>query len=185
MHQSVCLQSVGTVKGISMASWLSQCCLTFLLSRLYRNMDRLLAIAIDPSYISKSGKKIPHVGSFVYGYVSSMKHGLKIMGLAIVSSFRNTASLYYMYVGSCSNRHGRSKTLDGKINYKKLDLTCIAKMHIEELKDSLYTIIAYSKTLKQKLRFVIWVMLMRTTSFFSTKTSISGQEVLCTYRSRF
>lgn len=49
-----------------------------------------------------------------------------------------------------------------------------AKMHIEELKDSLYTIIAYSKTLKQKLRFVIWVMLMRTTSFFSTKTSISG-----------
>ncbi len=35
------------------------------LCRRYLNMDGLLAIAIDPSYISKSGKKTPHIGTFV------------------------------------------------------------------------------------------------------------------------
>ena len=42
------------------------------LCRRYLNMDGLLAIAIDPSYISKSGKKTPHIGTYgleccVYG----------------------------------------------------------------------------------------------------------------------
>lgn len=49
------------------------------LSRHYLNMDGLLAIAIDPSYISKSGKKTPHVGTFWSGCAGSMKHGLEIM----------------------------------------------------------------------------------------------------------
>ena len=48
-------------------------------------MDGLLAIAIDPSYISKSGKKTPHIGTFWSGCASSMKHGLEIMGLALVN----------------------------------------------------------------------------------------------------
>lgn len=42
------------------------------------------SIAIDPSYISKPGKKTPHIGTFWSGCASSMKHGLKIMGLALV-----------------------------------------------------------------------------------------------------
>ena len=54
------------------------------LSRRYLNIDGLLAIAIDPSYISKSGKKTPHIGTFWSGCASSMKHGLEIMGLALV-----------------------------------------------------------------------------------------------------
>ncbi len=47
-------------------------------------MVGLLAIAIDSSYISKSGKKTPHIGTFWSGCASSMKHGLEIMGLALV-----------------------------------------------------------------------------------------------------
>lgn len=229
------------------------------LSRRYLNMDGLLAIAIDPSYISKSGKKTPHVGTFWSGCAGSMKHGLEIMGLALVdvyanncmmlrahqtpstrelklrsmtlvqhyiavikryrkellkvtdivvadaffsirpfvegikeqgfhlvSRFRDTASLYYVYTGPRSNKPGRPKTLDGKINYKKLDLTRMAKMHIEGLEGTAYTLIAYSKALKQKVRLVIWVMPNgKHKLFFSTKTSISGEEVLRTYRSRF
>ena len=52
-------------------------------------MDGLLAIAIDPSYISKSGKENPHIGTFWSGCASSMKHGLEIMGLALVDVYAN------------------------------------------------------------------------------------------------
>ena len=219
-------------------------------------MDGLLAIAIDPSYISKSGKKTPHIGTFWSGCASSMKHGLEIMGLALVdvhanscmmlrahqtpstgelkmrnmtlvqhyiavikrykkdllkvtdivvadaffsirpfvdgikecgfhlvSRFRDTASLYYVYTGPRSNKPGRPKTLDGKINYKKLDLTRMAELHIEGLEGTAYTLIAYSKALKQKVRLVIWIMPNgKHKLFFSTKTSMSGEDVLRTYR---
>ena len=39
------------------------------------------AIAIDPSYISKAGKKTPHIGRFWSGCAQSVKHGLEIMGI--------------------------------------------------------------------------------------------------------
>ena len=56
-------------------------------------MDGLLAIAIDPSYISKSGKKTPHIGTFWSGCASSMKHGLEIMGLALVDVHANSCMM--------------------------------------------------------------------------------------------
>lgn len=51
------------------------------------------SIAIDPSYISKSGKKTPHIGSFWSGCASSMKHGLEIMGLALVDVYANNCMM--------------------------------------------------------------------------------------------
>ncbi len=42
------------------------------------------AIAIDASYISKSGKKIPYIGKFWSGCASAMKRGLEILGIGIV-----------------------------------------------------------------------------------------------------
>lgn len=63
------------------------------LCRRYLNMDALLAIAIDPSYISKSGKKTPHIGTFWSGCASSMKHGLEIMGLALVDVYANNCMM--------------------------------------------------------------------------------------------
>ena len=229
------------------------------LSRRYWNMDGLLAIAIDPSYISKLGKKTPHIGTFWSGCASSMKHGLEIMGLALVdvyanncmmlrthqtpstselhlrnktlvwhyvavikrykkellkvsdiivadaffsirpfvddikkhgfhlvSRFRDTANLHYVYTGPRSKKPGRPKTLDGKINYKELELTRMVEMHIDGLEGTAYTLIAYSKALKQKVRLVIWIMPNgKHKLFFSTKTSMSGEDVLHTYRSRF
>ena len=41
------------------------------------------AIAIDPSYISKAGKKTPHIGRFWSGCAQSVKHGLEIMGIGL------------------------------------------------------------------------------------------------------
>ena len=43
------------------------------------------------------------------------------------------------------------KFLDGKINYKKLDLTRMAELHVEGLEGTAYTLIAYSKALKKKV----------------------------------
>ena len=45
-----------------------------------------LAIAIDPSYVSKAGKKTDHVGRFWSGCASAVKHGLEILGIAVVDA---------------------------------------------------------------------------------------------------
>ena len=47
---------------------------------------RRLAIAIDPSYVSKAGKKTPHVGRFWSGCASAVKHGLEILGIGLVDA---------------------------------------------------------------------------------------------------
>lgn len=44
------------------------------------------AIAIDASYISKSGKKTPYIGKFWSGCASTMKRGLEILGIGIVDN---------------------------------------------------------------------------------------------------
>ena len=63
------------------------------LSRQYLNLQGLLAIAIDPCFISKSGKKTPHIGKFWSGCAGSIKHGLEIMGLALVDVHANTCMM--------------------------------------------------------------------------------------------
>lgn len=50
-----------------------------------------LAIAFDPSYISKSGKKTPGVGYFWSGVAGQAKWGLEIGGLAAVDIDNHTA----------------------------------------------------------------------------------------------
>ena len=45
-----------------------------------------LAIAIDPSYVSKAGKKTDHIGRFWSGCASAVKHGLEILGIAVIDA---------------------------------------------------------------------------------------------------
>ena len=48
----------------------------------------------------------------------------------------------------------------------------MVELHIEGLEGTAYTLIAYSKALKQKVRLVIWIMPNgKHKLFFSTKTS--------------
>lgn len=49
------------------------------------------AIAIDPSYISKAGKKTPGVGYFWSGCAGASKWGLEILGIALVNADTNGA----------------------------------------------------------------------------------------------
>lgn len=45
-----------------------------------------LAIAIDPSYVSKAGKSTAHIGRFWSGCASAVKHGLEILGIGLVDA---------------------------------------------------------------------------------------------------
>ena len=217
------------------------------------------AIAIDPSFISKSGKKTPHIGRFWSGCAQAVKHGLEIMGIglididandcimlrahqsltgkelglrdksmtdfyisvikryrrellklstlivadayfststfvngikkygfSLVSRFRDNACLYYVYNGPRTGKRGRPKTKDGKIDMNKLDLTRMEKMEMKKAEGTEYTLIAYSKALKCKIRLVIWQMPNgKKKLFFSNDISLSGDEVLAYYRTRF
>ena len=42
------------------------------------------AIAIDPSYIKKSGKCTPHIGSFWSGCAGAVKRGLEVLGIGVI-----------------------------------------------------------------------------------------------------
>ena len=217
------------------------------------------AIAIDPSFISKSGKKTPHIGRFWSGCAQAVKHGLEIMGIglididandcimlrahqsltnkelglrdksmtdfyisvikryrrellklstlivadayfststfvngikkygfSLVSRFRDNACLYYVYNGPRTGKRGRPKTKDGKIDMNKLDLTRMEKMEMKKAEGTAYTLIAYSKALKCKIRLVIWQMPNgKKKLFFSNDISLSGEEVFAYYRTRF
>ena len=217
------------------------------------------AIAIDPSFISKSGKKTPHIGRFWSGCAQAVKHGLEIMGIglididandcimlrahqsltgkelglrdksmtdfyisvikryrkellklstlmvadayfststfvngikkygfSLVSRFRDNACLYYVYNGPRTGKRGRPKTKDGKIDMNKLDLTRMEKLEMKKADGTAYTLIAYSKALKCKIRLVIWQMPNgKKKLFFSNDISLSGDEVLAYYRTRF
>lgn len=51
--------------------------------RIFGKQDRK-AIAIDPSYISKSGKHTPRIGYFRSGCAGQVKRGLEIMGIGLI-----------------------------------------------------------------------------------------------------
>ena len=229
------------------------------LAKRYYGEESRRAIAIDPSFISKSGKKTPHIGRFWSGCAQAVKHGLEIMGIglididanycimlrahqsltgkelglrdksmtdfyisvikryrkellklstlivadayfststfvngikkygfSLVSRFRDNACLYYVYNGPRTGKRGRPKTKDGKIDMNKLDLTRMEKMEMKKAEGTAYTLIAYSKALKCKIRLVIWQMPNgKKKLFFSNDISLSGDEVLAYYRTRF
>ncbi|NDV95128.1 transposase, partial [Dysgonomonas sp. 521] len=52
--------------------------------RIFDKQDRK-AIAIDPSYISKSGKRTPWIGYFWSGCAGVVKRGLEIMGIGLIN----------------------------------------------------------------------------------------------------
>ena len=76
--------------------------------------------------------------------------------------------------------------IDGKIDLKKLDMSRMLPIFVDGLPGIAYTLIAYSKALKCKVRLVIWIMPDKKRKlFFSTDTTLSGEEVLDFYRTKF
>lgn len=229
------------------------------LARRYLGKTGRKAIAIDPSYINKAGKKTPHIGRFWSGCAGAVKHGLEIMGIglididahdcimlrahqtpspkeqnlrsksmvdhyisvikryrkellklstlivadayfststfangikehgfSLISRFRDNACLFYVYDGPQTGKRGRPKTKDGKIDLKNLDFGRMEKMEMKSDEGTAYTLIAYAKALKCKVRLVIWqIPNGKMKLFFSNDITLSGEEVLMYYRTRF
>lgn len=226
--------------------------------RLFKTGDRT-AIAIDPSYISKSGKHTPWIGYFWSGCAGQVKRGLEIMGIGLinidrhnciglkaiqspdtvtlenrgstlnqwylkilesnkdkllpisncivadayfskqpfvqgldemgfhlVSRLRDDANLMYPYQGEQTGKKGRPKVHDGKIDFENLDYSQMEKLEILSEEGHLYTMIAYSKALKRKIRLVIWLMPKGGHKlYFSTDIQMSGKDTIEFYRTRF
>ena len=55
------------------------------------NCSLELIMAYDPSYLSKSGKKTPHIGRFWSGTAQTVKRGIEIGSLAVVDIANGTA----------------------------------------------------------------------------------------------
>ena len=228
-----------------------------LAERFFDKAERTV-IAIDPSFIPKSGKKTPHVGMFWSGCAQAVKHGLEIMGIGlvtidandsimlrahqtlsqkelnlrdktqvefyisvikryrkkllkltntivadaffststftngikklgfnIVSRLRDNSCLFYLYDGEQKKR-GRKRVKGDKIDFGKLEYSRMTKLEIADLEGKAYTLIAYSRALKCKIRLVIWILPNgKHKLFFSNDITLTGEEVLKCYRSRF
>ena len=84
-----------------------------------------------------------------------------------------------------TGKRGRPSTRIGKLDMKNLDLTRMEKMEMKDIEGTAYTLIAYSKALRCKVRLVIWQMPNgKKKLFFSTDTSLSGEEVLLYYQNQ-
>lgn len=117
---------------------------------------------------------------------STFEKDIRNLGFHLVSRFRDNACLHYLYTGTRTGKPGRPKMLDGKIDFNKLDYARIELMHVDGLDGKAYTLEAYARAMKRKVRLVIWRMPNgRCKLFFSTKLTMKGEEVLKAYRSRF
>lgn len=229
------------------------------LAKRYFGENERWAVAIDPSHISKSGNKTPHIGKFWSGCAQAVKHGLEVMGIGLVgidsnncimlrahqtpgqkesalrdktlvdhyigvikryrkellkmtslivadayfststfvegikkygfrlvSRLRDNACLYYLYDCPRTGKRGRPRVKGNRIDLKKLDFTKMEHLDIDGLEGNAYTLIAWSKALKCKIRLVIWLMPHgKRKLFFSNDITLTGEDVLRFYRTRF
>ena len=67
-------------------NWLK---LNVALAERFFGKDGRTVIAVDPSFIPKSGKKTPHIGRFWSGCAQAVRHGLEITGIGLVNTDAN------------------------------------------------------------------------------------------------
>ena len=103
-------------------------------SRLFKAGDRK-AIAIDPSYISKSGKHTHGIGRFWSGCAQQVKHGLEILGIGLIDIDRkDCVSLKAVQTPSPKSLAECGVTL------VKWYLTCILNLRDKLIRQSRYVV---------------------------------------------
>lgn len=116
---------------------------------------------------------------------STFVNGIKTYDFFIVSRLRDNSCLFYIYDGEQKKRD-RKRIKGDKIDFKNLNQSKMELLDIDGLDGKVYTMMAYSKALKCKIRLVIWKMTNgKHKLFFSNDTSLTGEEVLKCYRTRF
>ena len=140
------------------------------------------------SVMKRYSKKLPSITDIVvadaFFSTSTFEKGMSELGFYIVSRFRDNACLHY--IPKKEKKRGRPRVKGDKIDLANLNLSCMEELHIDGLDGKAYTLEAYAKALKRRVRLVIWRMPGgKCKLFFSIKLSMTGEEVLKTYRTRF
>ena len=119
------------------------------------------AIAIDPSYVSKSGKHTPGISYFWSGCAQAMKRGLEILGIALVDADTREA-VAIRAVQTILHKFGRGRRPN-------------SVLHIE--RDSLVShyLMAIHKHKEQLLRLSNIIV---ADAFFSKATFVKGLEMM-------
>ena len=112
--------------------------------------------------------------------------GLREIGFSLISRLRSNAVLYYIYEGPRTGKRGRPKTKDGKIDFANPDKSRMTRLDIAAEEGEAFELIAWSRSLKQKIRLVIhYLPGGGHRLYFSTDTSVCGKDVYDIYRTRF
>ncbi len=108
------------------------------------------------------------------------------LGFDVISRLRNDAVMFYPTLKERTGKRGRPQLYDGKVDFENLD-TSRCEQH-EADKGLLYSMKAYSKSLKQMVKLVVWYQdeaMKHWQLYFSTDTDASGKDVLDIYKTRF
>lgn len=150
--------------------------ISFYVRRLLAKKMELLKMSnymVADAYFSKS--------TFIKPFVNA--------GFEVISRLRDDADLQYIFTGEQKKAKGRNRKYDGKVNFEKLNLS-YAKMVSEVENEKIYSLKAYSKSLK----IVIKIVIVYTKSskhkwshkiYFSTDLEQEWKEILEMYRLRF
>lgn len=129
-----------------------------------------------------------HIVADAYFSKKNFTDGLVKFGFHLISRFRDDAVLFYPTTQPPTGKKGRPKLYDSKIDFTNLDLNRFEKINLLHVdKGNLYTTIAYSKSLKQMVKLVVWISDngKKHKLYFSTDINLSGKDVIETYRTRF
>ena len=109
-------------------------------------------------------------------------------GFEVISRLRNDSDLRYLYTGNQKGGRGRPKKYDGKIRFDDLNNLYFSFLKIDEVNKSFQGVV-YSKSLKKNINLVGILSTRKGKQshklYFSTDLSMSANEVLRMYRSRF
>lgn len=112
---------------------------------------------------------------------------LLTMGFEFISRLRDDAVLYYIApeVHKMGKR-GRKRIKDGRIDPSNLRKSRMERIEVGKNKETAYTAIVYCKSLKKKIRLVVYTPKGGSPKlFFSTDLKMSGEEVFEYYSVRF
>ena len=92
----------------------------------------------------------------------------------------------YIHDGQPTGKRGRPKIHGDKIDFNHLDYTKIQEIQTSNEDGKLYTLIAYSRAMKRKIKLVVWINKKgKHKLFFSTDINMAGRDVIDFYRTRF
>ncbi len=123
------------------------------------------------------------------GFYAKLKFvdGVSALGYQVVSKLRSDAQLLYLYEGAQKPR-GRRRKYAGRVDFH--DLSRCQRIETDEPQITLYTLVAWSVSLKRTVRVAIVVHSReheqpRYVVLFSTDTELEASDIFRFYKARF